>query len=83
MRYEVVSKKEYPVYSLEEADELGLSYKHPYYVDSGEYGVSDDGEVSICLKKTTMKSGTIKIKYPWGPSFIRSDKSKNKKKTRL
>lgn len=81
MRYEIVSKKEYPVYSREEADELGLSYKHPFYVEKGEYGISDDHEVGICLYKKTMTSGgriTIKVKYPWGPSFIRSDKGKIK-----
>ena len=72
MRYEVVSGKEYPVYSRDEADELGLSYKHPFDVLEGEYGVSSDNEVGICLKKSAMKSGAYKVKYPWGPSFIRS-----------
>ena len=76
MRYEIVSKKEYPVYSQTEADELGLLYKHPFYVEEGSYGVSDEGEVGLCIKKSIMKSGTIKVKYPWGPSFIRSDKTK-------
>ena len=79
MRYEIVSKKEYPVYSREEADELGLSYKHPFYVEEGQYGLSDDGEVGICINKKIMTSGgrmTMKVKYPWGPSFIRSDSSK-------
>ena len=79
MRYEIVSKKEYPVYSREEADELGLSYKHPFYVEKGEYGISNDHEVGICLDKKIMTSGgriTIKVKYPWGPSFIRSDSGK-------
>ncbi len=78
MRYEVVSGKEYPVYSREEADELGLSYKHPYEVSEGEYGISSDGEVSICLKRspTKDKRGYISIKYPWGPSFIKSNKCK-------
>ena len=72
MRYEIVSGKEYPVYSRDEADELGLSYKHPFDVLEGEYGVSSDNEVGICLKKSAMKSGAYKVKYPWGPSFIRS-----------
>ena len=74
MRYEVVSGKEYPVYSREEADELGLSYKHPYEVSEGEYGISSDGEVAVCLKKNQMGSKrlTYKVKYPWGPSFVRS-----------
>ena len=73
MRYEIVSGTEYPVYSLKEADELGLSYNHPFDVLEGGYGLSSDGEVAICLKKSQMKSGTFKVKYPWGPSFVRSD----------
>ena len=74
MRYELVSGKEYPVYSREEADELGLSYKHPFEVYEGEYGISSDGEVAICLKRKKMgnKRLTYKVKYPWGPSFVRS-----------
>ncbi len=78
MRYEVVSGKEYPVYSRKEADELGLSYKHPFYVSEGEYGISSDGEVSVCLKRNELKSGTVNVKYPWGPSLIRSAKDKVK-----
>jgi hypothetical protein len=74
VRYEVVSGEEYPVYSRKEADELGLSYNHPFDVSEGEYGVSSDNEVSICLKKSKMKGGTFKVKYPWGPSFVRSGK---------
>ena len=76
MRYEVVSGKEYPVYSRKEADELGLSYKHPFKVSEGEYGISSDGEVAICLKRLETKNGYLNIKYPCGPSFINSTKSK-------
>ena len=72
MRYEVVSGTEYPVYSRDEADELGLSYNHPFDTQEGSYGVSSDDEVAICLKKSQMKGGTFKVKYPWGPSFVRS-----------
>ena len=83
MRYEVVSGKEYPVYSREEADELGLSYKHPFEVSVGEYGVSSDGEVAECLKKNELKGGTFKVKYPWGPSFVRSSKDDIKSSGRV
>lgn len=76
MRYEVVSGTEYPVYSLEEADELGLSYKHPFEVSEGEYGVSSNNEVAICLKRSATKNGYINVKYPWGPSFVKSLKDK-------
>jgi len=81
VRYELVSGKEYPVYSQKEADELGLSYKHPFEVSEGEYGISSDKEVAICLKKSEMKSKTrltYKVKYPWGPSFTRSTNDKIK-----
>ena len=77
MRYEIVSEKEYPVYSLLEADELGLSYKHPFYVQEGDYGISSDSEIAICLKRSEVnKRGYINIKYPWGPSFIKSSDNK-------
>lgn len=76
MRYEIVSKKEYPVYSKKEADELDIIYNHPFDVPIGEYGVSEEGEVGICLNKYTMKSGTMKVKYPWGPSFVRDNTTK-------
>lgn len=81
MRYELVSGKKYPVYSQEEADELGLLYKHPFEVSEGEYGISYDKEVAICLKKSEMKSNkrlTYKVRYPWGPSFTRSTNDKIK-----
>ena len=74
MRYEVVSGKEYPVYSREEADELGLSYKHPYHTLEGEYGISSENEVAECLKRSVLKNGRISVKYPWGPSFVYSEK---------
>tara|TARA_R110002051_G_scaffold83504_1_gene148125 strand:+ start:2442 stop:3242 length:801 start_codon:yes stop_codon:yes gene_type:complete len=83
VRYEVVSGEEYPVYSRKEADELGLSYNHPFDVSEGEYGVSSDDEVSICLKKSQMKGGTFKVKYPWGPSFVRSGKDDIKSTGRI
>ena len=77
MRYEVVSGKEYPVYSREEADELGLSYTHPFEVFEGEYGISSDGEVSICIKRSPPnKKNYTYVKYPWGPSFINSSNDK-------
>ena len=72
MRYETVSGTVYPVYSLEEADKMGLSYNHPFDVLEGGYGVSSDDEVAVCLRKSQMKGGTFKVKYPWGPSFVRS-----------
>ena len=83
MRYETVSGTTYPVYSLKEADELGLSYKHPYHVLEGEYGISSDDEVGMCLKRSELKNGYLNIKYPWGPSFINKDGGKVKSKGRI
>ena len=40
---------EYPVYHQDEADELGLEYTHWKDTEPGEYGVSDDGYVSLCI----------------------------------
>ena len=77
MRYEVVSGKEYPVYSREEADELGLLYKPPFETSEGEYGISSEGEVSVCLKRSAPnKKNYTYVKYPWGPSFISSTNDK-------
>ena len=83
MRYEIVSGKEYPVYSQKEADGLGLSYKHPFDVKEGDYGISSDNEVAICLKKTETKNGNFSVKYPWGPSFVSSIKDKIKSEGRV
>ena len=83
MRYEIVSGKEYPVYSRKEADELGLSYKHPFHALEGEYGISSNEEVGECLKHSFMKNGYLNIKYPWGPSFISSDEDKVVSKGRV
>ena len=77
MRYETVSGKEYPVYSREEADELGLLYKNPFDTSEGEYGISSEGEVSVCLKRSVPnKKNYTYVKYPWGPSFINPTNNK-------
>jgi hypothetical protein len=83
VRYEVVSGKKYPVYSQEEADELGLSYKHPFYVLEGEYGISSDKEVGQCLRRSTLKNGRLSVKYPWGPSFVYDEKDSIKSEGRI
>ena len=83
MRYEVVSGSKYPVYSQKEADELGLSYKHPFYVLEGEYGISSDNEVAECLKRSILKNGRVNVKYPWGPSFVYNEKDKVRSEGRI
>ena len=83
MRIEITSGKEYPVYSVKEADELGLSYRHPFHVDEGEYGITDEGEVSLCLKRSTLKTGRVKVKYPWGLAIITNKNTPVKSTGRL
>lgn len=83
MRYELVSGLEYPVYSQEEADELGLLYNHPFYVEEGNYGISSDNEVGLCLKRTKTKNGKFSVKYPWGPSFVSSTEDSIKSEGRV
>jgi hypothetical protein len=42
-------KKTYFVYTEDEAKEEGLSYKYWKDVDIGEYGITDDGYVAVCI----------------------------------
>ena len=62
----------YEVYTKEEADNNGLSYKHWKDANEGDYGVSDDGYVGICLKraeytdKHNRKKTHVKMSYGVG-----------------
>lgn len=44
-------KKTYFVYTKKEADEDGLSYRYWKDVDTGEYGITDDEYVAICIDR--------------------------------
>lgn len=44
-------KKTFFVYTQDEADEDKLAYKHWKEVDVGEYGLTDDGYVAICIAR--------------------------------
>ena len=83
MRIEITSGREYPVYTVEEADKLGLSYKHPFLAEEGEYGITEEGEVSLCLKKGTLKTGRLKVKYPWGLAIMTNKDASVKSTGRL
>jgi hypothetical protein len=83
VRIEITSGKEYPVYTVEEADKLGLSYKHPFLAEEGEYGITEEGEVSLCLKKGTLKTGRVKVKYPWGLAIMTDENASVKSTGRL
>jgi len=62
---------EYPVYHQDEADELGLEYTHWKDTEPGEYGVSDDGYVSLCIQRKDYKTGTEST-FPYGKQWITS-----------
>lgn len=62
---------EYPVYHQDEADNEGLSYKHWKDCTPGEYGVSDDGYVAICINRKQYKTGTEST-FPYGKQWITS-----------
>ena len=65
---------EYKIYTKEEADGMNLEYKSWKDVDEGEYGLSSDGYVGICLSKKayTDKNGNTKvnIRMSYGTNWI-------------
>jgi hypothetical protein len=64
----------YFVYTVGEADKENISYKHWKDVDTGEYGMSDDGYIGLCLRKATYtdKHGRTKsnVKMSYGTQWI-------------
>lgn len=63
-------RKSYPVYTKEEADSSSIEYKHWKEVREGEYCLSDDGYVSLTLKRKEYESDrnqpTLYIRTPFG-----------------
>lgn len=47
------------VYTQEEAEEEKIAYKPWQDCQPGEYGLSDDGYVGICLRRKTYKTNTV------------------------
>ena len=67
-----VGAKVYDVFSIEEADEQGIDYKHWKEAKEGEYGASDDGYVTRVIKRKTYfpKGKPIDyVKFAWGYTF--------------
>ena len=73
------SMQEYKVYSQKEADDLGIVYVHWKESNDGEYGLSDDGYVGICLKRAEYtdrgKRTRVNVKLSHGTNWV----SKNSK----
>ena len=63
-------KKAYPVYTEKEASISNLRYKHWKKAKEGEYCLSDDGYVSIVLKRKEYESDrnqpTLYVRTPYG-----------------
>ena len=67
----------FPVYSEREAKDKGLEYKHWKECKPGEWGISDDGYVSLCLTKRVVNNKKSKseikryiIGMVFGTNFI-------------
>tara|TARA_R100001594_G_scaffold82226_2_gene116726 strand:- start:3185 stop:3979 length:795 start_codon:yes stop_codon:yes gene_type:complete len=62
---------DYPVYSQDEADKQGLPYIHWKDCEPGDWGISDDGYVAICITRNSYKKGT-EMTFPYGKQWITS-----------
>ena len=68
-----VGKTTYKVYREKEAINEDISYKHWHEAKAGEYAISDDGYVSLVIKKKVYKGDTkdnsVYYRFPWGYTF--------------
>ena len=72
IKHKDVGAKVYDVFSIEEADEQGIEYKHWKEAKEGEYGASDDGYVSQVIKRKTYDNKNKPmdyIRFAWGYTF--------------
>ena len=72
IKHKDVGAKVYDVFSIEEADEKGIDYKHWKEAKQGEYGASDDGYVSKVIKRKTYNNKDKPmdyIRFAWGYTF--------------
>ena len=72
IKHKDVGAKVYDVFSIEEADEKGIDYKHWKEAQQGEYGASDDGYVSQVIKRKTYNNKNKPmdyIRFAWGYTF--------------
>ena len=72
IKHKDVGAKVYDVFSLEEANEQKIQYKHWKEAKEGEYAASDDGYVSRVIKRKTYKpkgKPMDYIRFAWGYTF--------------
>lgn len=62
----------YTVYTKEEADEQGITYKIWRDCDAGEFGISDDGYVADCIARNEYKTGT-EMQFSFGKMWANSN----------
>jgi len=61
-------RKDFPVYTEDEAKDLGIRYKHWKDCDVDDWGISDDGFVAVCVGKKVYPSDEL-VKFPYGCMF--------------
>lgn len=70
---------EYPVYTREEADALGIQYRHWRETTAGSFGISDDGFVAECVQafEYTDKKGRTRrlVTFPYGRGWANGKKT--------
>jgi hypothetical protein len=68
-------KKEYIIYTKSEAEELKVAFKPWYECKVGEFGLSDDNYVAVCLKvkyyQDKHNRRYLNFTYPYGQMFYR------------
>jgi len=70
-----LGSKEYTIYTTAEAKALGVAYKPWRGAQVGEYGLTDDGYVGICIRKwdNTYKNGKLRfttLTFPMGTGCV-------------
>ena len=66
----IVYEQAYEIYTKDEAKERNIDYKHWRECKKGDYGISDDGFVAICLNRREYKN-TSNLVFPYGQGFAR------------
>tara|TARA_R100001082_G_C4349390_1_gene153822 strand:- start:230 stop:946 length:717 start_codon:yes stop_codon:yes gene_type:complete len=59
----------YPIYTKQEALDRDISFKEWKVCTAGDFGVSDDGYIAECVKRTKYKKQT-EIQFPFGKAWI-------------
>ena len=72
IRHKDKGVREYSIFTIEEADKEGISYKHWKEAEIGDYAASDDGYVALVIQKKDYpgkNSINTYIRLPWGYAF--------------